>query len=284
ALSPAGPVRLQVVRTHNPQARRSVPHCRAKRRRSAERFPRAGRIDRPNVAVLPVRPAAGGRWRAEIGEPAQDGTWAAPGRPFSGRWRRQRLRSAVPEEGRAGVVQVKPLFHIGFHSPFPPESRPDTPLDGLRLAERRRSDDPSKGRFSPDSLPIPPWLRWGRGRIRSIIRQNGDVRRCTPATASSRSPRIFRHNDDVRTRIFRHNGDTRTRPADAAPSQVLDSSRGFPACVREMPSAGHFPKTMDRRATARTHFKKGAKTALTPSTCAPAGFRLAPRVFASVFY
>ena len=195
----------------------------------------------------------------------------------AGRRRRQRLRSAVAVNGGAACILTNSLIFIGYCSPCSPRIGRKGPWDRHRLAERRRSDDPPKGRFPPDSPPIPCERGKGRGGIRSIIRQNGDVRRGQPIRPSCRLPRIFRHNGDVWRRIFRHNGDTSTWTAGGTMRQVLDSSARIQPDVREMPSTGDSSKTVDRRATPRTHFKKRAKTALMPSWCAHASFWPAPR-------
>ncbi|CAO3402525.1 hypothetical protein, partial [Azospirillum palustre] len=250
----------------------------------AARFHTAG----PNVAVLPkdsrgrrrmpgrmsplcqfLRPTAVG--------PAPDADSTGEGvAPAGQRWR-QRLRSAVPVGNGAGGSHVNILIFLGYCMNCDTRIGREGPWGGHRLAERRRSDDPPQGRFPPDSPPIPYRGGEGWGGIRSIIRQNGDVRRDHAIRPSRRRPRIFRHNGDVWSRIFRHNGDTSTRTAEGAARQVLDSSARIQPGVREMPSTGDSSKTVDRRATPRTHFKKRAKTALMPSSCAHASSWPAPR-------
>ena len=202
-------------------------------------------------------------------------------RPSPDRWQRQRLRSAVPGDGGPRGACRKSLFSPDYHPMAPPRTKSNCPLNGSRLAERRRSDDPPKGRFPPDSPPILAGRQWGGGGGGSIIRQNGDVRGQDPADTKLWSRRIFRHNGDVRTRIFRHNGDIRGGTADGMTSQVIDSRSRIPPPPFGPSLMCQFPKTVDRRATARTQFKKRAKTALTPSTRVHASSWPTPRDRAS---
>lgn len=238
-----------IGQSHNPQACRPVPQLRLKRRRSAERFPEPAGNRGTTVAVLPVfclRPQF-----AERSAPAREisGPEGRAASPFC------RGGEARGRRDHDQVIDFTVLYAAASHrfGTIPPHIGPVTG----RTATFCRS---AVGPIPPDSPPILAGRRPVREGDGSIIRHNGDTRRCQSLDTRPPAQRIFRHNGDVHIRIFRHNSDTRHRRAGHPEDQAVDSYRRIAPLRLEVTPKRRFPKIMDRGATRRTHFKTGRKS------------------------